>query len=132
MNRILLILLLFFSVSCRNDPIGTPCVRKGDGFTASHNCKTKCLSIWKITCPDGSKGNSKVCAGNEGCERHGCSKGEVCYQTNFDRAYCIPESICPGWRDPNNHPQVEVKSLKSTKPSSLVTKPAERIAAPNE
>ena len=97
--------------SCKNDPIGTPCVRHGDGFTASHNCKTQCLSIWKIQCPDGSYGDSRVCAGSEGCERGGCPDGQVCFQTNMDRAYCVPQTICPEWSEPSQHPQVSLKEL---------------------
>ncbi len=121
-----LLIALLFAIAfagCFKDPIGTPCVRKGDGFTARHNCETKCLSIWKIKCPSGEYGNSNVCAGREGCERGSCAKGEVCYQTNMDRAYCVPESICPEWSDPSKHPAVELRQLKSRR-SSNVTAPA--------
>lgn len=123
-----LFVCVFLLAACR-DPIGTACVRKGDGFTARHNCKSVCLSIWRIQCPDGSIGNSNVCAGEEGCTRGSCGDNQVCYQTNMDRSFCIPENICTGWADPSLHPPVALRQLQS-RTSSNVTAPAITQAKP--
>lgn len=124
MKKILLCIAIpLFLVSCSKDPIGTACERTGDGFTAHHNCKTLCMSIWKISCPDGSIGDSNVCGGELGCTRGSCPADQVCYQTNMDRSICVPQSICPGWSDPSTHPKVELKFLKSKNTPNKPTAP---------
>lgn len=79
------------------DSAGSPCSIEGSGFTASHDCATKCLSRWAVNCPDGSRVLPAVCAGAEGCAPGGCPEGQVCY--HFDdpfelRSYCIPDTVC--------------------------------------
>lgn len=127
--RIILIIPCLLLLSCTKDPVGTPCVRKGDGFTARHNCETLCMSIWRITCPDGSIGDSKVCGGKLNCSRGSCAAGQVCYQTNFDRSVCVPESICADWSDPSTHPAVELKELKKRPKPLTATAPAMELKA---
>jgi hypothetical protein len=79
------------------DRIGTPCEITGSGFTASHNCASKCLSRWTLTCPDGSAIQPKVCAGQSDCAPGGCPQGQACYHFDdaFDEvSYCVPADIC--------------------------------------
>ncbi len=121
MIKYLILFIFITSIGCSGDKIGAPCKTTGGGFTMSSNCASKCMSIWRITCPDGSMGNSNVCAGREGCSRGGCPENQVCYQTNIDRAFCVPQSICPGWEIKENHPKVELRELKSSKRKLKVT-----------
>jgi hypothetical protein len=111
---LLLISLAFFSSGCRNKPIGTPCVRTGDGFSASHHCKTLCMSIWRIECPDGTIGDSNLCGGELQCSKGSCPPGQVCYQTNVDRSVCVPQTICEQWQDPQTHPDVSLQPVTSS------------------
>ena len=78
-------------------PAGSPCMIKGSGFTASHDCASKCLSRWQVRCPDGEAIMPRVCAGKKDCEPGSCPDGQVCY--HFDdpfeaRSYCIPDTVC--------------------------------------
>lgn len=91
------VLALYLVLAGCGDPAGTPCSIKGSGFTASHDCATKCLSLWSVNCPDGSRVVPGVCAGDDGCEPGGCPDGQVCY--HFDDpfetlSYCIPDTVC--------------------------------------
>lgn len=104
MNRILRIvgrtsgvLTLCFMLPGCGAPAGTACSITGSGFTASHDCATKCLSRWSVNCPDGTRVQPAVCAGKEGCSPGGCPDGHACY--HFDdpfelRSYCIPDTVC--------------------------------------
>lgn len=83
-------------VAC-GKPVGTPCEIVGSGFTASHDCATKCLSRWRVACPDGESVLPKVCAGEANCAPGACPDGQLCY--HFDdpfetRSYCVPDSVC--------------------------------------
>lgn len=83
-------------VSCGSTS-GTPCETVGSGFTASHDCRHKCLSRTAIVCPDESRTLPKLCSGQLGCAPGGCEEGEVCYSVNdpFEQvSFCIPESVC--------------------------------------
>lgn len=89
-------LLLLLGGGCGH-PAGTACQITGSGFTASHDCATKCLSRWTVNCPDGTRVTPAVCAGASGCEPGGCPSGQVCYHFDdpFDVvSYCIPDDVC--------------------------------------
>lgn len=88
--------LALLVTGCGN-PVGTPCSIEGSGFTASHDCATKCLARWTVNCPDGATVRPGVCAGVSGCQPGECPSGQVCY--HFDdpfetRSYCIPDNVC--------------------------------------
>lgn len=90
------VVLALLVAGCGN-PVGTPCSIEGSGFTASHDCATKCLSRWTVNCPDGTTVRPGVCAGDSGCQPGECPSGQVCY--HFDdpfetRSYCIPDNVC--------------------------------------
>jgi hypothetical protein len=91
------VLALCFVLPGCGEPAGTPCSITGSGFTASHDCATKCLSRWSVNCPDGSRVQPAVCAGEEGCKPGDCPDGQICY--HFDdpfevQSYCIPDTVC--------------------------------------
>lgn len=78
---------------------GSPCAITGSGFHARHDCRSKCLSRWRVVCLDGSAIIPGVCAGREGCALGSCPAGQICY--HFDdpfevRHYCIPDDVCGG------------------------------------
>ena len=83
--------------ACGGDPAGEACSIEGSGFTASHDCASRCLSRWQVNCPGGERVSPQVCAGRSGCEPGTCPQGQVCY--HFDdpfelRSYCIPDDVC--------------------------------------
>lgn len=90
--------LLLVQAGCFGGRVGDPCTVTGSGFSLRDTCQTVCLSIWQITCPDGRVVNPKVCAGRQGCLDGQCPAGQVCYRTNVDRSFCVPDDICPTWR----------------------------------
>lgn len=95
--RIMALIVTIFLLAACGKPAGSPCSITGSGFTASHDCKTKCLSRWGVNCPDGSRVTPGVCAGREGCTPGSCPDGLACY--SFDdpieeRSYCLPETVC--------------------------------------
>jgi len=83
---------------CRAGQVGDVCTTTGSGFSLRDPCRTICLSLWHITCPDGTVVNPHVCAGRQGCLDGQCPPGQVCYRTNVDRSFCVPDDICPTWR----------------------------------
>ncbi|MEZ5573912.1 MAG: hypothetical protein R3E64_18140 [Halioglobus sp.] len=100
MSRILALFIVVYVVllqsGCR-DPIGTPCIIEGTGFTASHNCRGKCLYYNAVICPDGRAVVPKFCSGATQCEPGSCPDGQVCYNYDdpFDeKNYCIPDDLC--------------------------------------
>lgn len=77
--------------------VGEPCVFQGSGFTASDPCATRCLSHWRIRCPDDSMVSPQQCAGRSGCMPGGCPDGQACYhfEDAFEtRSYCVPDQVC--------------------------------------
>jgi hypothetical protein len=67
------------------------------GFGFKDDCRTKCLELDDVICPDGTSVRKAVCAGAEGCEPGSCRDGQVCYsfEDPFDKDfYCIPDDIC--------------------------------------
>jgi len=78
-------------------PAGAPCTITGSGFTASHDCASKCLARWNIYCPDGSRVTPGVCAGRETCTVASCPDGQLCYYFDDpfeERSFCIPDDVC--------------------------------------
>lgn len=91
-----LVALLVLLAGC-GDRAGAPCEITGSGFTASHDCSSKCLSRWAVYCPDETKVLPKMCAGREGCTPGSCPDGQLCYAFDdpFDeRTYCVPDTVC--------------------------------------
>lgn len=80
------------------DPIGSPCDFTGSGFTASDNCRYRCLEHRTIACPDGSEVKGpKVCSGPTQCNPGECGDGQVCYHASdpFEKdSYCIESTMC--------------------------------------
>ncbi len=79
--------------------MGQPCEIVGSGFTASHDCRYKCLSLTNVLCPDGNRLKPKLCTGPLQCQPGTCPNGSVCYAVDdpFDEvSYCVPETTCPG------------------------------------
>jgi len=79
------------------DPAGTACDIKGSAFTASHNCRHKCLEYWQVRCPDGNQVTPGVCTGRSDCDVGGCPDDQLCYhfEDPFDvRSYCVPNNVC--------------------------------------
>ncbi len=92
-------LALLTLAGCGGDPIGDPCALTSGpmGFGFDDPCKTKCLQLEDVTCPNGSKVRKAVCAGRMGCDPGGCPSGQICYsfEDPFDQDfYCIPDDIC--------------------------------------
>jgi hypothetical protein len=96
--RTIVLGLMLLHVGCWGGRVGDPCTTTGSGFSLRDPCHTVCLSLWHITCPDGRVVNPHVCAGRRGCLHGQCPPGQVCYRTNVDRSFCIPDDICPTWR----------------------------------
>jgi len=93
---ILIAIVAVLSSGCGN-PAGTPCEITGSGFTARHDCRSKCLSRWTVYCSDETKIMPKMCAGEEGCAPGNCPSGQFCY--HFDDpfnevSYCLPDNVC--------------------------------------
>ena len=94
--RIVCLFVALLLAGCGSNT-GAPCEIVGSGFTASHDCRHKCLSRTAIVCPNDARVLPKVCSGVAGCEPGGCGEGEVCYTVNDpfeDVSYCIPELVC--------------------------------------
>ncbi len=96
--RLLSTLSVLALVGC-GSPVGEQChLTSGAlGFGFSDPCKTKCLELSNITCPDGSVARKAVCAGDEGCSPDSCDDGQACYsfQDPVEKYfYCIPEDFC--------------------------------------
>jgi hypothetical protein len=126
-------------------PVGAPCKITGDGFHARHDCATKCLSRWSVTCPDGSRITPNVCAGRSTCQPGSCPAGQLCY--HFDdpfekRSYCIPDDVCGDLPNADSRRRWETDSAeraaatrahseaKRTLRSGAVTSPAEPLTQP--
>lgn len=126
-------------------PVGAPCKITGDGFHARHDCATKCLSRWSVTCPDGARIMPNVCAGQSSCEPGSCPDGQLCY--HFDdpfeeRSYCIPRSVCGDLPNADSGSRWEMESAeraaatrahfeaKRALRSGAVTSPAEPLKQP--
>lgn len=96
--RLLMAVLTFGLVAC-GSPVGEPCQLASGalGFGFDDPCKTKCLELSDVTCPDGAKVRKPVCAGDEGCSPGSCASGQACYsfedpiETYF---YCVPDDLC--------------------------------------
>ncbi len=85
-----------FLFSC-GDSAGEACQIAGSGFHASDPCRHKCLSRWKITCPDGQRVQPNQCTGTFDCAPGSCPSGQVCYHDNDpfeDRSFCVADRIC--------------------------------------
>ena len=83
-------------VAC-GDPIGAACHFEGSGFTASDNCRHRCLQYRALVCPDGRTLKPQICSGEPLCEPGACPAGQVCYHVNdpFEKeSYCLPADIC--------------------------------------
>ena len=79
------------------DPIGAACHFEGSGFTASDNCRHRCLQYRAVVCPDGTTLKPQICSGRPQCGPGACPAGEVCYHVNdpFEKeSYCLPADIC--------------------------------------
>lgn len=80
------------------DPIGTPCKFSGSGFTASDNCRYRCLEHRTIHCPDDTVlAGPKVCSGQRQCNPGECPNGQTCYHVPdpFKKeSYCIDSNLC--------------------------------------
>ena len=92
-----LILLLGGLGGC-GDPIGSPCEFQGSGFTASDNCRHRCLQHRTIHCPDGTEiKGPRVCSGPTQCDPGTCGEGEACYHTRDPfkkQSHCVQTSLC--------------------------------------
>ncbi len=78
-------------------PASTPCLSKGSGLTASHNCRHRCLSRWAVSCPDGNNVTPNTCSGVFACSPGSCPEGQVCYHDTDpfdDRSFCIAADTC--------------------------------------
>ena len=94
---VLLVAAAALLLAACGDPVGMPCQIVGSGFTASHDCATKCLSRWSVLCPGGDSVMPNVCAGARDCAPGQCPDGQLCY--HFDdpfeeRSYCVPATVC--------------------------------------
>ncbi|MEM7099808.1 MAG: hypothetical protein AAF541_16190 [Pseudomonadota bacterium] len=85
-------------IAACGDPIGTACQFEGSGFTASDNCRYRCLEYRAISCPDGTQiQGPKICSGAQQCEPGSCPSGQTCYHVPdpFEKeSYCLPADIC--------------------------------------
>lgn len=100
-------------LSACGDPVGTSCHFTGSGFTASDNCRYRCLQHREVACPDGNNIRPKVCSGPQQCMPGGCPSGQTCYHINdpFNKeSYCVSDNIC-GDQTPNVLLQWEKSSL---------------------
>jgi hypothetical protein len=94
----ILLLPVLVLLGC-GDAVGESCKLSSGalGFGFKSDCRTKCLELDDVTCPDGSTVRKAVCAGAEGCEPGSCGEGQVCYsfEDPFEKDfYCIPDDIC--------------------------------------
>ncbi|XOV84960.1 MAG: hypothetical protein ACFHXK_07510 [bacterium] len=95
--KLLLTCLSVLLLSGCGNPAGTPCQITGSGFTASHDCRHKCLSRWTVECPDGRRVTPGTCSGSFACTPGSCPDGQVCYHDNDpfdDRSYCVVANTC--------------------------------------
>lgn len=93
---ILLVILALLLSGC-GDSAGVACEITGSGFTARHDCRSKCLSRWTVYCLDEARIMPKMCAGKEDCAPGSCPSGQFCY--HFDDpfnevSYCLPDNVC--------------------------------------
>jgi hypothetical protein len=89
-------LVLLATLRC-GGAAGAPCRTTGSGFTLQSPCRSKCLDLWSVVCPNGERVSPEVCAGVENCSVGDCPEGQICY--HFDdpievQAYCVPVSVC--------------------------------------
>lgn len=81
------------------DPVGASCRFEGSGFTASDNCRHRCLQYREIVCPDGRAIRPQICSGERQCVPGSCPDGQVCYHVDdpFElESYCVPADVCGG------------------------------------
>ncbi len=124
------------------DPIGAPCDFTGSGFTASDNCRHRCLEHRTIECPDGSEiKGPKVCSGRTQCDPGECGDGQVCYHVSdpFEKdSYCIENTMCgaletselTAWEAASKSRSDELIKAweeKQTRRTNAPTKPAEPL-----
>lgn len=144
-SRALLTLTVLLLAAC-GKPAGSPCSITGDGFTARHNCATKCLSRWTVNCPDGSKLTPNVCAGRQDCTPGSCPENQACY--SFDdpfekQSYCVPDTVCGApmtpaararWEQDSSDAAAATRAAwaaKFPKRNGGITAPAEPVEPPN-
>lgn len=92
-------------VGC-GDPVGTPCLISGSGFTASDDCAHRCLSRWQLVCPNGASITPGQCAGSFGCAPGSCPQGQACYHDNDpfdDRSFCVRADVCGALTSAQQH-----------------------------
>ena len=95
-GRLLALGMCLLLAGC-GDPIGTSCRFQGSGFTASDNCRHRCLEHRRIVCPDGRAIRPQICSGRRQCAPGSCPGGQVCYHVDapFElESYCVPADIC--------------------------------------
>lgn len=93
----LLLLCMWIGLTGCGDPIGTACRFEGSGFSASDNCRYRCMAVRNIRCPDGTDIRPQLCSGKPDCTPGSCATGEVCYHVAdpFNtESYCLPENVC--------------------------------------
>lgn len=91
-----MVLGAFVLVGC-GDPIGAPCDFQGSGFTATNNCRYRCLEHRPIDCPGGARINPHICSGPQQCMPGSCTDGQVCVHTDdpFQKeSFCVPADVC--------------------------------------
>ncbi len=152
--KLLLGLSITLLLGACGNPAGTACETEGSGFTASHDCKHRCLSRWGVICPDGSSVAPSTCSGSFGCSPGSCPDGQVCYHDVDpfdDRSFCIVSNTCGDlskpalqeWELTSVARQQEViearlekearrKKWREENPDNLVTSPADDVPAAKE
>ncbi len=96
MQKLISLTLLLLLFGC-GDPPGTACSMTGSGFSASDNCRHRCLQHQNIVCPDGNSISPDICSGKRQCNPGGCPDGQLCYHVNdpFEKeSYCVVADIC--------------------------------------
>lgn len=92
-----LLLTLSLLAGC-GDPVGAQCDFQGSGFTASDNCRHRCLEHRTIHCPDGSVVQGpKICSGATQCDPGDCPDDQACYHVRDGfkkQSYCVPTTLC--------------------------------------
>ncbi len=92
-----LLLMLSLLAGC-GDPVGAQCDFQGSGFTASDNCRYRCLEHRTIHCPDGTVVQGpKICSGATQCDPGGCPDDQACYHVRDGfkkQSYCVPTTLC--------------------------------------
>ena len=91
--------ILALLTACGGSSVGETCKLKPGalGFGFDDPCRSKCLELEDVICPDGSTVRRAVCAGAEGCQPGSCPAGQLCYsfEDPFEEDfYCIPDDIC--------------------------------------